>query len=45
MLRYGEDVFLDDLHVNDVEKALGVKIIVSDSGGAAFIDTLKQAVI
>ncbi|MCR5177622.1 MAG: DUF512 domain-containing protein [Lachnospiraceae bacterium] len=45
MLRYGEDVFLDDLHVNDIEKALGVKIIVSDSGGAAFIDTLKQAVI
>ena len=40
MLRAGEDVFLDDLHVPDVEKALNIKITPVGSSGKNFVDSL-----
>ena len=33
MLRSGTDVFLDDCTVGDIEKALGVKILVTTCNG------------
>ena len=33
MLRHGGDVFLDDVHVSDVERALGVPVTVVDQDG------------
>ena len=33
MLRHGGDVFLDDLHVSDVERALGVPVTVVEQDG------------
>ena len=44
MLRYGEDVFLDDLHVKDVEEALGAKILIAGAEGESFVGSLKKAV-
>ncbi len=41
MLRMGEQVFLDDMTVAQVEKQLGLKVVPIESGGADFI----QAVI
>ncbi len=43
MLRYGEDVFLDDLHLSDVEKALGTEILVAGADGESFVGSLKKA--
>ena len=40
MLRSGEDVFLDDLHVTDAEKALGVPFLASDCDGASLVRAL-----
>ena len=40
MLRIGEQVFLDDLTVSDVEKALEMKVIAVESGGQQFIDAI-----
>lgn len=38
IVRSGEDVFLDDLHVPDVEKALQVPLDIVKSGGYEFVD-------
>lgn len=40
MLRSGEQVFLDDLTVADVEKALNMKVTAVESGGKEFIDAI-----
>lgn len=40
MLRIGEQVFLDDLTVKDVEDALDMKLVAVDSGGKEFIDAI-----
>ena len=38
MLRSGEEVFLDDLTVQDVEEALGMTVKAVESGGKDFLD-------
>ena len=40
MLRHGEDVFLDDLTVGDVEQALNVKIIEVPQDGGDLLDAM-----
>ena len=40
MLRIGEQVFLDDLTVSDVEKALEMKVVAVESAGKQFIDAI-----
>ena len=40
MLRVGEQVFLDDLTVQDVERELGMKVVAVESGGREFIDAI-----
>ena len=40
MLRMGEQVFLDDLTVQDVERELGMKVVAVESGGREFIDAI-----
>lgn len=40
MLRHDEDVFLDNLTVNDVEKALGVKIEAVENDGFELLEVL-----
>jgi putative radical SAM enzyme (TIGR03279 family) len=40
MLRMGEQVFLDDVTVEDVEKELGLRVVAVDSGGKEFIDAI-----
>jgi len=40
MLRHGEEVFLDDVTVSDVEDALGVKVTAVPNDGYAFVDAL-----
>lgn len=40
MLRMGEQVFLDDVTVQDVEKALGLKVVAVESEGKEFIDAI-----
>lgn len=40
MLRIGEQVFLDDITVGDVEKALEMKVVAVESGGQQFIDAI-----
>ena len=40
MLRSGEQVFLDDLTVQDVEQALDVQVSAVESGGKDFIDAV-----
>ena len=48
MLRMGEEVFLDDLTLTDVEQALSMHVIVADTGGAdllramLFHETMKR---
>ena len=37
MLRTGEQVFLDDLTVQDVEQALNMKVVALDTGGEDFV--------
>lgn len=44
ILRSGEDVFLDDLHVGDVEKALQVPLNIVKSSGYDFVDTILTTV-
>jgi NifB/MoaA-like Fe-S oxidoreductase len=44
VLRSGEDVFLDDLHVADLEKALQVPVNIVKSSGYEFVDALLAAV-
>ena len=40
MLRHGGDVFLDDLHVSDVEQALGVPVTVVEQDGFDLLDAM-----
>lgn len=40
MLRSGEDVFLDDMHVTDLEKTLQVPIYIVKSSGCELIDSI-----
>ena len=40
MLRAGEDVFLDDIHVGDVEEALHIKITATDQDGTAVVNSI-----
>jgi putative radical SAM enzyme (TIGR03279 family) len=40
MLRMGEKVFLDDIKVSDVEKALNMKVVPIDSGGKEFLKAM-----
>lgn len=42
MLRAGENVFLDDVTVEMVEKELGVPVAVVDEDGASFVRALTQ---
>ena len=43
VLRSGEDVFLDDLHVSDLEKALQVPIYIVKSSGREFVEAFLDA--
>jgi putative radical SAM enzyme (TIGR03279 family) len=40
MLRMGEQVFLDDVSVSQVEKALEIHVVAIDSGGKEFINAI-----
>ena len=40
MLRHGGDVFLDDLRVVDVEKALGVPVTVVEQDGFDLLESM-----
>lgn len=40
MLRSGEEVFLDDVTVQDVEAALQMKVVAVDSGGKDFVEAM-----
>lgn len=40
MLRDGDDIFLDDTTVEDVEKALGMKVIPTEGDGYSFIESI-----
>lgn len=40
MLRHGGDVFLDDLHVSDIEQALGVPVTVVEQDGFDLLDAI-----
>lgn len=40
MLRSGEQVFLDDLTVTDVETALSMKVVAVDTGGGDLLDAM-----
>lgn len=42
ILRSGEDVFLDDLHLGDLEKALQVPIIIVKSSGCEFVESILK---
>jgi putative radical SAM enzyme (TIGR03279 family) len=42
MLRSGEDVFLDDRSVSDVEKATGLKFTCADPTGEGLLQTLDE---
>lgn len=43
MLRSGEQVFLDDVTVQDVERALGLSVIVAETTGCAFVEAVLNA--
>ncbi len=40
MLRSGEQVFLDDMTVPEVERALGIRVVPVESGGQDFVDAV-----
>lgn len=42
MLKHGEDVFLDDMHVSELEKLLGRRIAVTESDGGLLLDTILE---
>ena len=42
MLRSGEEVFLDDVTVTELSEALGVEIVIVESDGQSFVDTILQ---
>ena len=43
MLRSGEDVFLDDITVGQLEEALQIPIDVVESGGYDFVTSIIEA--
>ncbi len=43
MLRRGEDIFLDDVRVGEVEKALQVPINIVKSSGYDFVEAVLNA--
>ena len=43
MLRAGEDVFLDDVHVREAEEALGVPLIALDCDGISMVKSLLKS--
>ena len=43
MLRAGEDVFLDDIHVGEVEDSLGVPVIALDCDGASMVKSILRS--
>lgn len=45
MMKAGEDIFLDNLTVKEVEKILNTNIIISEVDGKALIENLKKEVI
>ena len=42
VLRSGEDVFLDDYHIADLEKALQVPLFIVKSSGYEFLESIIQ---
>ncbi len=42
MLKSDEDIFLDDTTVADVERELGVKVLVVENSGQGFVSTLMK---
>ncbi len=42
MLKSGEDVFLDDVTIRDIEEEVGKKVIVSEIDGHSFVDSFVQ---
>lgn len=42
MLRNGEEIFLDDVTINDIEKRLKIDVYVSDVNGHDFIQALTE---
>lgn len=44
MFRSGEDIFLDDISIADVEKELGIKVVKQDSSGYALVDAIRNEV-
>jgi len=42
MLRHGEDVFLDDLTIPELSKALRVSIRIIDQDGADLLNTITR---
>lgn len=45
MMKTGEDIFLDNISVREVENILGTKIIISEVDGKSLIDNFKREVI
>ena len=43
MLRMGEQVFLDDMTVDEVEKALNMQVVPVESGGKDFLEAIINA--
>ena len=43
MLRSGEDIFLDDVSVRELEDALGTEIVVVDENGADLVASVLDA--
>ncbi len=42
MLRMGEQVFLDDMTVDEVERELGMKVVPVESGGKDFLEAMTN---
>jgi len=43
MLRHGENVFLDDITIPDVENALNIKLVTVDQSGQALLDAMLSS--
>ena len=43
MFRSGEEVFLDDMTVRELEAALGVSVQVVDSSGEDFLEAILES--
>ncbi len=42
MIKEGTDLFLDDVRISDVERALGVRVVLCENDGAAFLRRLTE---